>query len=114
LGRLLRSKGVGTNRIVGLMTERSIEMMVGILGILKSGGAYLPIDTAYPPGRVQYMLEDSKSSIVLIMSNLDGSIKFTGEVIDINTGCSGCDTRNLEIMSSSRDMVYMIYTLWLK
>ncbi|WP_154695163.1 AMP-binding protein, partial [Clostridium botulinum] len=48
LARVLRDKGVKADSIVGIMVERSIEMIVGIMGILKSGGAYLPIDPSYP------------------------------------------------------------------
>jgi tyrocidine synthetase-3 len=110
LAGLLIKKGVKADTIVGIMVERSLEMMAGILGILKAGGAYLPIDTDYPPERVQYMLEDSESPLVLTMANFAGSFKFNGEVIDIEIGCSDGDSRNLEIISSSQDMVYMIYT----
>ncbi|WP_154695099.1 AMP-binding protein, partial [Clostridium botulinum] len=48
LARVLRDKGVKADSIVGIMVERSVEMIVGIMGILKSGGAYLPIDPSYP------------------------------------------------------------------
>ncbi|MCU0289179.1 MAG: amino acid adenylation domain-containing protein, partial [Acidobacteria bacterium] len=51
--------------IVGIMTERSLEMVIGILGILKSGGAYLPIDPGYPRERIDYMLKDSKTKILI-------------------------------------------------
>jgi non-ribosomal peptide synthetase component F len=57
------------------MVERSIEMMVGILGILKSAGAYLPIDPGYPEERIDYMLKDSKAKILLTMQEIAGSIQ---------------------------------------
>ncbi|MGD2093241.1 MAG: amino acid adenylation domain-containing protein, partial [Candidatus Aminicenantes bacterium] len=59
LACLLGKKGVKPDTIVGIMVERSIEMMVGLFAILKSGGAYLPIDPYYPGERKQYMLTDS-------------------------------------------------------
>jgi amino acid adenylation domain-containing protein len=65
LAHLLTQKGGGEETVIGIMLERSIEMMVGILGILKVGGAYLPIDPRYPEERVRYMLADSGASIVL-------------------------------------------------
>ncbi len=65
LARKLRDMGVGRNNIVGLLTERSFEMIIGILGIMKAGGTYLPIDPAYPVGRICFMLEDSGAGIVL-------------------------------------------------
>ncbi|HLP59502.1 MAG TPA: amino acid adenylation domain-containing protein, partial [Candidatus Deferrimicrobium sp.] len=59
LAQVLQTKGVGPNTIVGIMVERSVEMIIGILGILKSGGAYLPIDPEYPQERIDFMLKDS-------------------------------------------------------
>ncbi|HLP62855.1 MAG TPA: condensation domain-containing protein, partial [Candidatus Deferrimicrobium sp.] len=56
---LLIKKGVRGDDIVGIMMERSIEMIIGIFGILKSGGAYMPIDPEYPQERIDYMLKDS-------------------------------------------------------
>ncbi|HLP44614.1 MAG TPA: condensation domain-containing protein, partial [Candidatus Kapabacteria bacterium] len=67
---LLIEKGVQPDTIVGIMVERSIEMIIGIMGILKSGGAYLPIDPGYPPERIDYMLKDSRAR-VLNFENLD-------------------------------------------
>jgi amino acid adenylation domain-containing protein len=61
----LKGKGAGVNTIVGIMESRSIEMIVGILGILRCGGAYLPIDPGYPQERIEYMLNDSASKILL-------------------------------------------------
>ncbi|WP_306474292.1 AMP-binding protein, partial [Bacillus pseudomycoides] len=63
LARRLQEKGVQTNQLIGIMVERSIEMIVGILGILKSGGAYVPIDPEYPKERIEYILKDSNVSI---------------------------------------------------
>ncbi|MGG1673954.1 condensation domain-containing protein, partial [Paenibacillus sp. NRS-1783] len=59
LARILRSHGVTTDRLVGLMTERSVDMIVGMFGIMKAGGAYIPIDPTYPEERIRYMLDDS-------------------------------------------------------
>ncbi|MGD2084987.1 MAG: amino acid adenylation domain-containing protein [Candidatus Aminicenantes bacterium] len=66
----LREKGVQPDIIVGIMVERSIEMIIGILGILKSGGAYLPIDVDYPEEQIFYMLVDSSTNILLTTPNL--------------------------------------------
>jgi len=67
----LTEKGVLVDSIVGIMMERSIELIIGILGILKSGGAYLPIDPNYPQERIDYMLKDSNAEILLITSDLN-------------------------------------------
>jgi amino acid adenylation domain-containing protein len=65
VARFLIEKGVLADSIVGIMMERSVEMIIGIFGILKSGGAYLPIDPAYPQERIDYMLKDSGAKILL-------------------------------------------------
>ncbi len=59
LGRHLQSLGVGPEVLVGLCLERSIEMIVGLLGVLKAGGAYAPLDPAWPRERLAFMLEDA-------------------------------------------------------
>ncbi|HLP62179.1 MAG TPA: amino acid adenylation domain-containing protein, partial [Candidatus Deferrimicrobium sp.] len=70
LAGLLIEKGVQPDNIVGIMMERSIEMVIGILGILKSGGAYLPIDPEYPKERCDYMLKDSGAKILINKSEI--------------------------------------------
>ena len=66
----MREKGIGRNDIVAIMVERSVEMIVGILGILKAG-AYLPIDTLFPQNRVLSILNDSKASVLLLADGVD-------------------------------------------
>jgi tyrocidine synthetase-3 len=70
LAHLLQEKGVKPNTIVGIMVERSIEMIIGLFGILKAGAAYLPIDPEYPEERIQYMLKDSSARILLKKSEI--------------------------------------------
>jgi amino acid adenylation domain-containing protein len=65
LSEVLRAKGVEPGQIVGLMLERSLEIPVGILGIMKAGCAYMPIDPEFPGGRVEYMLNDSKAAALV-------------------------------------------------
>ncbi|NIM15445.1 MAG: amino acid adenylation domain-containing protein [Candidatus Aminicenantes bacterium] len=65
LACLLKERGVGPDTVVGIMTERSLEMMVGLMAILKAGAAYLPIDPHYPQERVNYMLKDSNARVLL-------------------------------------------------
>ncbi|MCP5106054.1 MAG: amino acid adenylation domain-containing protein, partial [bacterium] len=65
LADFLMEKGVAPGDIVGLMSNRSIEMIIGILGILKAGAAYLPIDPDFPQDRIDYMSADSNAKIVL-------------------------------------------------
>src|SRR5262245_15608563 len=59
LARFLQQRGVHPDSIVAVRAERSLEMIVGILAVLKAGGAYLPIDPSYPTERQEYMLHDA-------------------------------------------------------
>ncbi len=65
LAQLLKEKGMQPDTIIAIMVERSIEMIIGLLGILKVGGAYLPIDPEYPQKRINYMLKDSKAGVLV-------------------------------------------------
>ncbi|HZI16961.1 MAG TPA: amino acid adenylation domain-containing protein [Pyrinomonadaceae bacterium] len=66
----LRSLGVGPEVVVGLCAGRSVEAVVGLLGILKAGAAYLPLDPEYPPDRLRFMLEDASVSVLLTQEKL--------------------------------------------
>ncbi|HKH46439.1 MAG TPA: amino acid adenylation domain-containing protein [Thermoanaerobaculia bacterium] len=66
LARHLRELGVGPDEIVGLCADRSPAMVVGMLAILEAGGAYLPLDPAYPPERLAFMLDDSGARVLLL------------------------------------------------
>ncbi|MEW5928134.1 MAG: condensation domain-containing protein, partial [Gemmatimonadota bacterium] len=82
LAARLRALGVGTDARVGLCAERSVEMVVGVLGILKAGAAYVPIDPAYPEDRVAYMLEDAGISVLLTQERVAAGLQaFGGEIV---------------------------------
>jgi non-ribosomal peptide synthetase component F len=66
----LRSYGAGPEVLVGICVERSLEMVIGLLGILKAGAAYLPLDYAYPKERLAFMLDDSNVSVLLTQKKL--------------------------------------------
>jgi amino acid adenylation domain-containing protein len=65
LAHYLQKLGVGPNVLVGLCVERSFEMVVGLLGILKAGGTYVPLDPDYPPERLNFMLEDAQPPVLV-------------------------------------------------
>jgi amino acid adenylation domain-containing protein len=73
----LHARGIGPEVIVGIYVERGIEMIVGVLGILRAGGAYLPLDPTYPSQRIQFMLEDSAVKVVLTQSRLQSTLPQT-------------------------------------
>jgi amino acid adenylation domain-containing protein/non-ribosomal peptide synthase protein (TIGR01720 family) len=70
LARYLQRFGVGPDVAVGICAERSVEMVVGLLGILSAGGAYLPLDPEYPTERLAFMLEQSQVPVVLVQDRL--------------------------------------------
>ncbi|HKV12336.1 MAG TPA: amino acid adenylation domain-containing protein, partial [Thermoanaerobaculia bacterium] len=70
LARTLRGLGVGPEVLVGLCAERSVDGIVGILGVLEAGGAYLPLDPEYPRERLAFLLEDSRAPVLLTQERL--------------------------------------------
>jgi amino acid adenylation domain-containing protein len=111
LAGLLREKGVNPGCIVGIMSERSIEMIVGILGILKVGGAYLPVDPEYPGARIAYILDDSQVKILLTQDHLSKKVNFCGEVIQLTPkGIYSGISSNLDMAGQPGDLAYIIYT----
>ncbi|GAB4212335.1 MAG: hypothetical protein OHK0022_48020 [Roseiflexaceae bacterium] len=74
LAALLRRDGVGPETRVGIFMERSLELPVALLGVLKAGAAYVPLDPSYPAERVAFMLRDSRVGVVLTQSHLRGEL----------------------------------------
>ncbi|MCU0287485.1 MAG: amino acid adenylation domain-containing protein, partial [Acidobacteria bacterium] len=103
LAGLLIQKGVLADDIVALMAERSVEMIVGIMGILKSGGAYLPINSDYPRARINFMVKDSGTKILLTANEIASLSKE-----------SVFDSQHLSLSghpsSHSSHLAYLIYT----
>ncbi|MCK4760832.1 MAG: amino acid adenylation domain-containing protein [Candidatus Aminicenantes bacterium] len=71
LAHLLQSRGVGPNTIVGIAAHRSAALVTGLLGIIKAGGAYLPVDPGYPQERIRFMLRDSSVEILILEEECD-------------------------------------------
>lgn len=108
---LLLEKGVQANTAIGLYTPRSLEMMVGILGILKAGAAYLPLDPAYPKERIEYMIDDADVSIVLTMTALEKQISSDDiTVIDIESIDYFTNQSSTLPSVDGQDLAYFIYT----
>ncbi|MBS0151275.1 MAG: amino acid adenylation domain-containing protein [Nitrospira sp.] len=81
----LRRQGVGPDVLVGLCAERSLDMVIGLLGILQVGGAYVPIDPSYPAERIAYMLADAAPSVLLTQPALRGTLPpFAGVCLDLS------------------------------
>jgi amino acid adenylation domain-containing protein len=87
LARFLRKGGVKNESVVGIMMDRSIDQVIGLLGILKSGGAYLPIDPGLPPERITYMLRNSRAHTLLTDAASSSDIPFSDlQGLEDNTG----------------------------
>ena len=113
LAHYLREKGVKNNTIVGIMVNRSFEMMITILAVLKSGGGYIPIAPDYPDERIEYMLNNSKADILLTEKELINKVNFEKETIDVtlsNKVIYDENKNNIENISKPEDLSYLIYT----
>ncbi len=112
LARLMLKKGVRPGDIVGILLERSPEMIIGILAILKTGCAYLPLEPNHPRQRLELILKDSNTGFILTVSRLQEVISFEGVIIDIDQGSAyaGLEENNLGISCCLEDMAYILYT----
>lgn len=110
LAGYIRSCGVKQNDLVAVMTERTIEVIVGIFAILKAGGAYVPIDPEYPKDRIKYMLEDCEPKAILV-GKAELQCETQIPLIDLfgEKSYSG-KPENPERVNSSCDLAYIIYT----
>ncbi|MGG3284410.1 amino acid adenylation domain-containing protein [Paenibacillus solani] len=109
--RVLQDKGAQKGQFVAIMVDRSIEMIVSVLAVLKAGAAYLPIDPAYPADRIQYMLEDSEASYLITHRQLEAPECYAGQCIRVDdASIFQGDASNLEQLNTADDLAYMIYT----
>ncbi|GAG86798.1 unnamed protein product, partial [marine sediment metagenome] len=114
LGHHLKNLGVRTGALVAIMLERSVEMIVSLLAILKTGAAYLPLDPEYPQQRLTYMLADSQASLLISQSYLLKQIpKIKVKTIHLDkewNNISQCSKQTATTTISAEDNAYVIYT----
>ena len=111
LAHLLRAEGVRPGDIIALVVERSFAMIIGILGIVKAGGAYLPIPPDNPPDRIDYMLKVGEVKVLLVQKKTAGHIVFEGVIINLNDpDIYRGSTANPVIVNEPEDLAYVIYT----
>ncbi|MFA6539322.1 MAG: amino acid adenylation domain-containing protein [Negativicutes bacterium] len=137
LGKLLRACGVKRDELVGILSERSLEMLPAALAVIVAGGAYLPVDPNYPDDRIQYMLADSQAKVLLCQKNLLGKVgDYSGVIIFLDdieklivdaaaedftlvfndeycrnfSAASDWVVASVEPQSKPDDLIYMIYT----
>lgn len=113
LAHYLKKLGVGPDVCVGICLERSPEMMVALLGVLKAGGAYLPLDPAYPRERLVFMMADSQARVLLTRRNLLEHLAEDVHRVCIDTDwaqLAGESEDNPSRESTAQNLAYVIYT----
>jgi amino acid adenylation domain-containing protein/non-ribosomal peptide synthase protein (TIGR01720 family) len=114
LAYYLQNLGVKTEDLVGICIERSVLMIIGLLGILKAGAAYIPLDPNYPSERLAYMLEDSAVSVLLTQENLVDTLpNYLGTIFCLDQDGKILDHHpqdNLLHPMTSENLAYVIYT----
>lgn len=112
LAHHLRMLGAGPEMLVGICLERSPDVFVALLGVFKTGAAYLPLDANYPQERLAYMLADSQASMVITMSRLSGTFS-TDHVNLVLLDADGLQRQpdtNPDVPITPDDLAYAIYT----
>ena len=114
LAHCLRESGAGPEVRVGICVERSVEMVVGLLAILKAGAAYVPLDPAYPRERLAFMLEDSRCPVLVTQETFASSLPAIGArviALDGNWECRYQHRDENPVSAvSPQNLAYVIYT----
>ncbi len=114
LAHYLQSLGTKPDTLVGICMENSIDTMVGLLGTLKAGGAYLPLDPTYPQERIAFMLEDSQATVLLTLEHLVESLpKHSAKIVCLDTDWKNISRQSQENPvsgSKPHNLAYVIYT----
>lgn len=113
LAHYLPQHGVGPESIVGLCLERSLDMVIGIYGILKAGAVYMPLDPTYPTERLAFMLDDAQSPIVLTQQRFKAVLPEHTRTLCLDTEwerVAAESAENLAIPIAPDNLIYVIYT----
>lgn len=113
LAHYLQSLGAGPEAVIGLCVERSVDMIVGMLAILKAGAVYLPLEPRYPAERIGYMVQDAQARMVLVQSALKDRLSGTAVkalVMEEFTGVAHQPESNPVVASDPENLAYIIYT----
>jgi amino acid adenylation domain-containing protein len=113
LARHLTARGIGAGSLVAICLERGPDLITALLGVLKSGAAYLPLDPDYPQQRLAYMLDDSGADLVLTRSSLAGRLAGARDylLLDIEQAAlARQDATDQAPQAGPGDLAYVIYT----
>ena len=107
----LVGRRIGPGSLVAICAERSPEMLVGLLGILKAGAAYVPLDLSYPPARITYMIEHSRAALLLTQRGLLGMLPpHPAPVACLEDYATGQAAAAVVRAPAPEDLAYVIYT----
>lgn len=111
LARVLRTRGIKANIPVGLLLDNSLEMIVGILGIMKSGGVFLPVDIEYPVDRKRLMLYESAAGVIVTRGSENSDMLNEYDIVDIeNIDLYGPGGENSDHIDDPGDLGYIVFT----
>ncbi|MEM6613698.1 MAG: amino acid adenylation domain-containing protein [Cyanobacteria bacterium P01_C01_bin.72] len=114
LAHYLQSQGISTEDLVALYLEPSLETIVGLLGILKAGAAYVPLDSNLPPERLAWMLQDTQARVILTQQQLASNLpEFPAKIICLDTDWKIIqqeNEHNLRSVAQLGNLAYVIYT----
>ena len=131
LARYLAGLGAGPGRLVAIAMPRSAEMITAVLAVLKSGAAYVPVDPAYPPDRIAYMLDDAAPVAVLTVTDVAGTLPGRTPAVVVDDPATvaavaeldssdpaglgggylaGLGELGVPVAAGPRDVAYVIYT----
>src|SRR5215467_13020031 len=114
VAHVLRSLGVGPDVVVGLYLDRSIAMIVGALGVLKAGGAYLPLDPSYPKDRLAFLWKDAQASVIVTGQCMADTAPLRTEHVVALSPEGQLEREQISkpvaIKAKASDLAYVIYT----
>jgi amino acid adenylation domain-containing protein len=107
----LRARGVRPNDLVGVFMEKSLDLVVAVIAVMKSGGAYVPIDPLYPSDRIEFMLADAKPAVVVASETARRAVPYDIEAIVLGPELLGdFPETDPESVAGPDDLAYVIYT----
>jgi amino acid adenylation domain-containing protein len=113
LARHLRDQGVGPGMLVGICLDRSVDLVASLLGVLKTGAAYVPLDPGFPAARLDYMAEHSGLALVVVDSGSQTGRGWAVRRVDLGADAAAIeaqDGHDLGLVPGAGDPAYVIYT----
>jgi amino acid adenylation domain-containing protein len=113
IASLLRDRGIGPGVLVGILMEKSLDLVPTVLGVVKSGAAYIPLDPMYPADRIEFMVADAQPALLLTqerhMQTTPGALP-PRVAVDADGVLEGLSEENPPTVAGGEDLAYVIYT----